>query len=129
MEPHLCNHRRQMAPRHPRAYLPTSQKDLAVFYHQTICCPTKRTLLQEIKDGSFSTWSGLTEKPITKYLPESEITEKGHLYQQKQRPEAAVSSPVMYSQWSPQPLADRGRLGVHALRRGGSAGMPRANSS
>ena len=36
-------------------------------------------------------WPGLTEKLISKYLPESDITAKGHLYQQKQRP-AAVSA-------------------------------------
>ena len=31
LNPHLCNHSRPMAPRRPRAYRPTSQKDLAVF--------------------------------------------------------------------------------------------------
>ena len=31
LEPHLCNHSRPMAPRHPRAYHPTSQKELAIF--------------------------------------------------------------------------------------------------
>ena len=69
LEPHLCNHSRPMAPRHPRAYRPISQQDLAIFYHQILCFPTKRTLLQAIKDGSFSTWPGLTEKLISKYLP------------------------------------------------------------
>ena len=45
LEPHLCNHSRTMAPRHPRAYRPTSQKYLEFFYHQILFCPTKRTLL------------------------------------------------------------------------------------
>ena len=81
LEPHLCNHSRPMAPRHPRAYRPTSQQYLAIFYHQILCCPTKRTLLQEIKDESLSTLPGLTEKLISEYLPESEITAKGHLDQ------------------------------------------------
>ena len=81
-----------MAPRHPRAYRPTSQQDLAIFYHHILCCPTKRTLLQAIKDGPFSTWPGLTEKLILKYLPESEITATGHLEQQKQRPAAAAAA-------------------------------------
>ena len=85
-----------MAPRHPRAYQPTSHQDLAVFYYQILCYPTKHTLLQAIKDGSFSTWPGLTEKLISKYLPESEITEKGHLYQQKQRPAAAAAANVTH---------------------------------
>ena len=83
-----------MAPRHPIAYGPTSQQDLAIFYHQILCCPTKFTLLHLIKDGSFSTWPGLTEKLISKYLPESEITAKGYLDQQKQRPAAAAAANV-----------------------------------
>ena len=81
LEPHSCNHSRPMAPQHSREYRPTSQQDLAIFYHQIICCPTKRILIQAIKDGSFSTWPGLTEKLISKYLPESEITAKRHLDQ------------------------------------------------
>ena len=81
LEPHLCNHIRPMAPRQPRAYRPTSQQDLSIFYHQIIWCPTKHTLLQAIRDGSFSTWPGLTDKLISKYLPESEITSKGNLDQ------------------------------------------------
>ena len=64
LEPPSCNHSRSMAPRHPRAYRPTSEQDLAFFYHQILCCPTKHTLLQAIKDGSFSMWPGLTEKKI-----------------------------------------------------------------
>ena len=66
LEPHLCNHSIPMAPRHPRAYRPTSQQDLGIFYHQILCCPTKCTLLQAIKDGSFSTFPGLIEKLISK---------------------------------------------------------------
>ena len=46
LDPHLCNHSRPMSPRHPRAYCPTSQQDLAIFYYQILCCPTKLTLLQ-----------------------------------------------------------------------------------
>ena len=94
MEPHLCNHSKTMVPRHPREYCPTPQQDLAIFYHQILCCPTKCTLLQAIKDGSFSTWPGLTETLISKYLPESEITEKGHLDQQKQQPAVAAEANV-----------------------------------
>ena len=94
LEPNLCNHSRPMAPRHHRAYHPTSQQVLAIFYHQILCCPTKRTLIQAIKGGSFSTWPGLTEKLISKYLPELDITEKGHLYQQKQQPATAAVANV-----------------------------------
>ena len=83
-----------MVPQHPRSYCPTSQQDLSIFYHQILSCPTKCTLLQVIKDGAFVTWTGLTEKLISKYLPESEITAKGHLYQHKKRPAAAAAANV-----------------------------------
>ena len=55
LDPHLCNHSIPIAPRHLREYRPTSQQDLAIFYHHILCCPTKHTLLQAIKDGSLST--------------------------------------------------------------------------
>ena len=42
------------------------------------------------------TWPGLTEKPISKYLLESDITEKGHLYQQKQQPATAAAANVIH---------------------------------
>ena len=47
--------------------------------------PTKkRTLLQAINDGSFAACTVLTEKLISKYLPESEIIDKWNLVQQNQ---------------------------------------------
>ena len=67
-----------------------------MFYHQILCCPTKSALIQAIRDGSFSMWPGLTEKLISKYLPESEITAKGHLDQQKQRPAVAAAAKVTH---------------------------------
>ena len=39
-------------------------------------------------------WPGLTEKLISKYLPESEITPKGHLDQQKQQPASSAAEKV-----------------------------------
>ena len=83
-----------MVTRHPRAYRPTPQKDLATFYHLVLYCPTKHTLLQEIKYVSFASWPGLTEEPVSKYLPESDITAKLHLDQQNQRPAAEANANV-----------------------------------
>ena len=76
----------------PRAYHPTFQQDLAIFYHQIFYCPTKHTLLPEINDRYFATCPGLTVKLITKYLPDSEITAKEKLDQQKQRTVVADST-------------------------------------
>ena len=36
---HCYQHIKPMAPSKPRAYHPTPQKDLSIFYHQFICCP------------------------------------------------------------------------------------------
>ena len=65
-----------------------------MFYHHNLCCPTKRTLLQSIKDGFFSTWPRLTDKLFSIYLPKSEITAKGHLHQQKQQPSAVAAANI-----------------------------------
>ena len=66
---HWCQKIKLMAPRHSRAYLPTPQQELAIFYHHILCRPKKLTLIQEINDQSFETRTGLTAKLITKYLP------------------------------------------------------------
>ena len=91
---HWYQHIKPTAPRHPRSYHPTSQQDLAIFYHQILCCPKNPTLLQAVNDGSFSTFLCLTSKIITKYLSESEINSKGHLNQQKQLTFASTDSNV-----------------------------------
>ena len=51
-------------------------------------------MLQAIKDVAFATFPGLIGKLISNYIPESEITEKGHLDQQKQRPAATAAENV-----------------------------------
>ena len=49
-----------------------------------------------MKDGSFATWTGLTEKLVLKYLPEAEITAKGHPNQQKQQPAAEEAANITH---------------------------------
>ena len=45
----------------------------------------KKTWLQAIKDGFFTTWPGLTYKLVSKFLPEnSEETAAGHLHRRQQ---------------------------------------------
>ena len=78
----------------PQSILTNIPKRLSHFYHQILCFRTKWTLLQAIKYGAFATWPGITEKLISKYLPESEITDKGQLDQQKQQPAAAAAANV-----------------------------------
>ena len=65
---HWCQHIKPMTPRRPRAYRPTYQQELTICYHHIFWFPKKLTLLQEINDGSFTTWIGLKAKLITNYL-------------------------------------------------------------
>ena len=45
----------------------------------------KKTWLQVIKDGFFTTWPGLTYRLVSKFLPEnSEETAAGHLHCRQQ---------------------------------------------
>ena len=87
MQPHYTN-----GATVPYIISPNTPERLIYFYHQIICCPTERNLLQEIKDLSLVTWTGLTEILISKYLPESEIMDKGHLIQQNQRPKPSTEA-------------------------------------
>ena len=57
---HWRQHVKSTAPQHLLAYLPTSHQYLAIFYHLITLWITKLTLIQEIKYGSFSTWTGIT---------------------------------------------------------------------
>ena len=89
-------HIKPMAPRHPRSYNPTYQEDLAIFYNQILYYKKNRTLLNAINYGSFVTWPGLTEKLISKDIPESEITPKGHLYLHNQWPVSSDTENITY---------------------------------
>ena len=68
---HWFQHIKPMELRHTVAYRPTPPKDLAIFYHEILCCTTKRTLIQSINDGSFTTWPVITVKLIKRYLSDS----------------------------------------------------------
>jgi hypothetical protein len=46
--------------------------------------PVKSTWIKAIKNGNFSSWPGLNEQNMEKYLSKSTATAKGHLNQQRQ---------------------------------------------
>ena len=65
--------------------IPTSSRaELAMYYHQTMCSPPKSTFLKAIKNGHFITFPGLTYELISKHLPPSTATEKGHMTRTRQ---------------------------------------------
>jgi hypothetical protein len=59
-----------------------TKADLVTFLHATCSSPATSTFLQVIKAGYFTTWPGLTPELVSKYLPKSVASIKGHLDQQ-----------------------------------------------
>jgi hypothetical protein len=69
-----CNH----------AYDNNNQKDLINYLHAACFSPVKSIWIKAIKNGFFSSWPGLNEHSVEKYLSKSTSTAKGHLNQQRQ---------------------------------------------
>jgi hypothetical protein len=69
-----CNH----------AHDNNNQKDLINYLHAACFSPVKSTWITAIKNGNFSSWSGLTEHAVEKHLSKSTSTTNGHFNQQRQ---------------------------------------------
>ena len=62
-----------------------SKEILCDYLHQPAGYPVKKTWLQAIKDGFFTSWSGLIFALVSKFLPEtSEETASEHIHKQQQ---------------------------------------------
>jgi len=57
----------------------STKEELAQFYHQCLLSPPKPTLLQGTDNQPFKTFPGLTYELISKHLPPSTATDKGHM--------------------------------------------------
>jgi hypothetical protein len=75
MKPEIaqCNH----------AHDNKNQKDLINYLYAACFSPVKSTWIKAIKNGNFSSWPGLNEHSVEKYLSKSTATAKGHLNQQR----------------------------------------------
>jgi hypothetical protein len=73
-----CNH----------AHENNNQKDLINYLHAACFSPVKSTWIKAIKNGNFSSWPGLNERSVEKYLSKSTSTAKCHLNQQRQNARA-----------------------------------------
>ena len=60
--------------------------ELDMYHHQSLGSPPKSTLLQAIRrhPNLYSTFPGLNYELISKHMPPSEATEKGHMIQRRQ---------------------------------------------
>ena len=70
----------QQQPESLNALEAISKLELAKWYHTDLFVPVKKTQLQAIKNGHFTTWISLTGELI-KHLTPSMATEKGHMKQ------------------------------------------------
>ena len=59
----------------------TNQTDLLKYLHAAAFSPFKLTYIREIKKRYLQSWSGLALQLVTKYLPNSVSTSKGHIDQ------------------------------------------------
>jgi hypothetical protein len=62
----------------------SNQKYLISYLHAACFSPVKSTWITAIKNGHFTSWSGLTEHDVEKHLSKSTSTTKDHLNQQRQ---------------------------------------------
>lgn len=62
------------------AYVFTSQEDTIKYLHQCFFSPTKATLLKSINNNQLLGVPGLTKESVTKHLPPSSATIKGHMH-------------------------------------------------
>ena len=60
------------------AFAMVTKPDLAMYYHCTAFSPVPTKFISAINNSNFSTWPGLTAELISKHLPKSLATTKGH---------------------------------------------------
>ena len=65
-------------------YETSTQADLAQYLHQCLFSPTPATLIKAINNDQLLSFPGLTSELITKHLPPSTATAKGHMHQSRQ---------------------------------------------
>ena len=61
-----------------------TKHDLAKFHHASLYSPVQQTLIKAINNNQLTSFPELSSKLITKNLPPTIATEKGHLNQERQ---------------------------------------------
>ena len=74
----------------------TTKRDLAQYYHACAFSPSSSTFIKAIRKGHFITWPGLTGSLISKFLPPSIFTAKGHLNQEMKHLQSTNSTSISY---------------------------------
>ena len=81
----------------------TTKADLAIYYHRAAWSPVPATFITAINNGFFATWPGLTAALISKHLPKSINTAKGHMKLQRQHVRSTNPPPVLAMPPPPRP--------------------------
>ena len=63
--------------------LPSTEK-VITYLHAALGFPTKATMLKAIRKKWLVGWPGLTVESVNAHFPESDVTQKGHMRQQRQ---------------------------------------------
>ena len=71
----------------------TNKAELAEYLHQCLFSPTPATLIKAIKNDQLISFPGLTEELITKHLPPSTATVKGHMHSQRKNVRSTTKAP------------------------------------
>jgi hypothetical protein len=74
-----------------------------MFYHAAAGYPVPSTWIKAIQAGNYTTWPALTATLITKHLPKSAATVKGHMQGQRQNIRSTQPKPAKAV---PQPMPD-----------------------
>ena len=60
-----------------------TKHEIYQYFHATTFSPVKSTFISAINNGHFTSWPGLSASLISKNLPQSTFTVKGHLDQEQ----------------------------------------------
>ena len=80
------------------AYELTSVEALVNYFHAATGFPVKSTWLDDIKDGNFASWPGLTYQNAAKYFHSSHETIKGHMTQTRHNVRSTNPNPSQATQ-------------------------------
>ena len=84
-------------------YRMRTQVDLAQYHHRSCLSPVQDTWNKAIEAGHFVTFPGLTSKLVTKHLPKSLNTTKGHAKRHRMNVRSTTTSQLMKKEESQQP--------------------------
>ena len=91
----------------------TPAKDLAIYLHAACFSPAKHTFLKAIKNNHFIGWPGLSASLISKHLPLTIATAKGHIKQERQGLQSTSKANLLTHDMDMYPTPDVPNIKTH----------------